>query len=173
MADQNGSLLERVNEILPSLAATAANLNEASRKLSAVIDRIDDALQRLNLGVTAWVVVQDGENDDRGGSEYWSENLGYSRTGRKWGLVLQKVEGDHQYPESEQCEHWPFTEAPRALRIRAATKIPKLLKELDRAAQEMVKKVSASIDKTAPILEALEESSRPQRPIKKKLGGRS
>ena len=87
--------------------------------------------------------------------------------------VLIDVEGDHQYPESEQCERWPFNEAPRALRIRAATKIPKLLKELDRAAQEMVKKVSASIDKTAPILEALEESSRPQRSIKKKPGGRS
>ena len=61
MFNQNDSLSERVNELLPSLAATAANLNEASKKLSAVIERIDDALQRLNLGVTAWVTVQGGD----------------------------------------------------------------------------------------------------------------
>ena len=48
----------------PSLAATATNLNEASKELSEVIERIDDALQRLNLGVTAWVKVQGDNTSD-------------------------------------------------------------------------------------------------------------
>ena len=168
MPNQNNSLLERVNELLPSLTATAANLNEASKKLSAMINRIDDALQRLNLGVTAWVKVRGG--DDPSNGFYWSEDLGYSRTGRKWGLVLKKGEGNYQdHPDSDNYEYWPFNEAPRSLRISATTKIPDLLMELDRQAKDMEKQVSESADETMPLVEVLEESARPQRSIKKKL----
>ena len=47
MTNQDDSLVQRVDELFPSLAATAANLNKASKELSAVIDHIDGVLQRL------------------------------------------------------------------------------------------------------------------------------
>ena len=173
MSDQNDSLSERVNELLPSLAATAANLNDASKKLSELIERIDDALQRLNLGVSAWVTVQCGDDVDDSAVYSWSEQLGYNRIGRKWGLTLRRIEGYEGTLESIEEEKWPFNDAPRSLRIMAVPKIPELIKKLDREAQEMVEQVSASINSAAPLVEAIEISAHPQRPIKKKLRGRS
>ena len=54
------------------------------------------------------------------------------------------------------------------LRIRAITKIPDLLKELDREAKKLATQVSESINKTEPLVEAIEKSMHPQRSIKKK-----
>ena len=169
MADQeHGSLVERVDSLLPSLAANAANLNEASQSLSALIDQLDGALQRLNLGVTAWTVMLHGGNAI---DSAWSEDLGYGRTGRKsWGLMLRKMEEHFGDPDSDQYDEWPFNEAPRELRIRAVKHIPNLLKKLDEASQELVKNLSASIEGTAAIVGALEQAARPQRAIKGKPG---
>ncbi len=170
MTNQNDSLSERVSELLPSLAATAADLNDASKKLSAVITRIDDALQRLNLGVTAWVTVQGGAHNN--GLYFWAEALGYSRIARKWGLTLRRRSGFEGDGELDEDENWAFNDAPRSLRIMAVPKIPELIKELDRKAKEVAEQISASVDETVPLVEAIEISARPQRSIKKKLGGR-
>ena len=176
MSDEKNSLVGRVTEPLSSLAATAADLNQASQKLSAVIDRIDGALQRLNLGVAAWVVVTEGGPAVEGrGSQYWSEDLGYGRTGRKsWGLMLRKGGMDIQHiPDSEEYDQWPFNEAPRELRLRAVKYIPALLKKLDEESQKLAAKLSASIDGTVAIVDTLEEAANPQRSIKGKSGRRS
>ena len=173
MFNQNDSLSGRVNELLPSLAGTAANLNDASKKLSAVIERIDDALQRLNLGVTAWVTVQGGTRNK--GLYFWVEELGYSRIARKWGLTLRRragFEGAAVLDDLDEDENWPFNDAPRSLRIKAVPKIPELIKELDREAKEVAEQISASVNETAPLVEAIEISAPPQRSIKKKLRGR-
>ena len=169
-SQEHDSLVESVDSLLPSLAATAANLNKASKSLSALIERIDGALQRLNLGVSAWIVMsQGGSGIDGYGSQYWSEDLGYSRTGRKtWGLMLRKGTEDFSIPNSEQYDEWPFNEAPRELRIRAVKHIPNLLKKLDDASEEMVRNLSASIEGTAAIVGALEQAAHPQRSIKGK-----
>ena len=160
-------------ELLPSLAASAANLHEASNKLSALIERIDHALQRLNLGVSAWVTVDCGDDAGKSGTGYfWSEKLGYDRIGRKWGLALRRIEGCEALPESRDDEKWLFNDAPRPLRIKAVRKIPELIRELDQEAREMVGQVAGSIDATVPVVEGIELSARPQRSIKKKLGGR-
>ena len=165
---EHDSLVERVDSLLPSLAATAAKLNEASKSLSALIDRIDGALQRLNLGVTAWTVVAQGENGNEGG---WSEDLGYDRNSRKsWGLMLRKVVEYYGHTDLDEYAEWPFNEAPRELRIRAVKQIPNLLKKLDEASQEIVKNLSDSLEGPVAFVDALEQAARPQRAIKGKPG---
>jgi len=173
MSSQHDSPPESVHELLPSLAATAANLNEASEKLSQLIERFDHALQRLNLGVSAWVTLQRGEEVDGSVVRFWFEQLGYGRMGRKWGLTLRRVEGLEGALESTEEEKWFFNDAPRSLRIMAVPKIPELLQKLDREAREMVEQVSTSISSAAPLVQAIELSAKPQRSVKKKLGGRS
>ena len=173
MSNQHDSFPERVSKQLSSLVATAASLNEASKKLSELIERIDEALQRLNLGVPAWVTVEGGGQTFTGAMSFWSEDLGYIRNGRKWGLTLRRTEGWEGQDELTEHETWRFNDAPRTLRIKAITKIPELMEKLDREAREMAKQVSASIDETVPLVEAIEVSARPQRSIKRKLGGRS
>ena len=168
MPNRNDSLIERVGELLPSLAATAANLNNASKELTKVIERLDGALQRLNLGVPAWVELHGHSLPDN--STSWSEELGYSKIERKWGLTLRKTRNDHFLDEFEVLDAWPFNEAPRDLRLRALGKIPKLLKELDRVAQMMAEEISESIDGTVTLAKAIEESAPPQRAIKGQPG---
>ena len=126
-----------------------------------------------NLGVSAWVTVQCGDDVDNSAVYSWSEQLGYNRIGRKWGLTLRRIEGYEGKLESIEEEKWPFNDAPRSLRIMAVPKIPELIKKLDGEAREMVEQVSASINSAAPLVEAIEISALPQRSIKKKLGGRS
>ena len=174
MSNQDDSLSERVSEVLPSLAATAANLNEASKQLSAVIERIDDALQRLNLGVTAWITVQ--AVSENNGRHFWIEELGYGRIARKWGLTLRRRAGFESaagVDELDEDDNWAFNDAPRSLRIKAIPKIPELITELDREAKELAKQISASVSETVPLVEAIEISEHPGRSSKKKLGGRS
>ena len=172
MANQeHGSLVERVDSLLPSLAANAAKLNESSKSLSAQVDRIDGALQRLNLGVAAWTVVSQGEDGPGCG---WTEDLGYDRDSRKsWGLMLRRVVEYYGDPASTEYADWPFNEAPREFRIRAVKHIPNLLKNLDEASQEIVNRLSDSIERTAAFGDALEQVARPQRSIKEKPGRRS
>ena len=170
MSNQNDSLpLKRAIELPPSLAATAANLNNVSKELTQLVERLNGALQRLNLGVTAWVELN-GYSDN---STTWSEELGYSRIGREWGLALRNTKHDHHLDEFEVLDGWPFNEAPRELRVRAIGKIPQLLKKLDQVANGIVEEISESIDVTVPIVKLIEESTHPQRSIKKKSGGQS
>ena len=173
MTNQDDSRLQRVSSQLPSLARNAANLNTASNALSKLIERINLALQRLNLGVPAWVTVARGDNAVRGGIHFWSEDLGYSRIGRKWGLTLRRIEGYEGLPESFEEEEWAFTDAPRPLRIMAVPKIPELIQKLDQEAIAMASQVFDSVDQTKPLVEAIELSAPSQRSIKKKDGGRS
>lgn len=173
MTNQEDSRSERVSRQLPSLAATAANLNAASNELSKLIERIDLALQRLNLGVPAWVTVERGGSAVRGGMYFWLEDLGYSRIGRKWGLTLRRKEGYEDIDGSIEEENWPFNDAPRSLRIKAVPKIPEVIQKLDGEAIEMATQVFASVDQTRSLVEAIEISTPPQRSIKKKLRGQS
>ena len=173
MVNQHDSLSPRVQQLLPSLAATAANLNEVSNKLSQLIERIDGALRRLNLGVPAWVTLEGGGQTFTGAMSFWREELGYIRNGRKWGLTLRRTEGWEGQDELEETETWAFNDAPRPLRIKAITKIPELIEKLDREASEMAERVSSSIDETVPLVEAIEVSAGPQRSIRKKVGGQS
>lgn len=39
---------------LDGLSSTAKTLTEASRRLNSAIEQLDDALKKLNLGITAW-----------------------------------------------------------------------------------------------------------------------
>ena len=177
MPKQNDSLVERVDKLFSSLAATAANLNNTSKELSEVIANIEGALQRLNLGVTAWTVMtQGGSALTSSGSQFESEELGYGRTGRKsWGLMLKKGGMDLQSPVSEEYDEWPFNDAPRELRIRAVQHIPDLLEALERASREMAEKLSVSIAGTAAVAQALAlaANQQQQRSIKGKPGRRS
>jgi hypothetical protein len=143
---------ERVQSAFRKLTVSASNLNSASDDLRVVINELDDALRKLNLGVSAWVKIA---GDDDGRDEYWSRDLGYTRIGRTWGIALREVEGNYNWPDEAKVESWPFNDAPRWLRADAVGKIPDLLEKLADQADGTTKRIKQKATEARELTTAI------------------
>jgi len=140
--------IQRTEAAYKQLAKTATSLNTASDEFGKFIDVLDASLQRLNLGISAWVTITGGEDSQSG--YWWSRDLGYARTGHKWGISLRECKGNIHDPEGDDSEEWFFNEGPRWLRIEAVGKMPDLLEALLKQAEDTIKKIKT---KTAQLQE--------------------
>src|SRR5580698_6597598 len=129
MSSESIPLSERVAASFSKLSSAAKDLNKVSDELGQSIASIDHVLQRLNLGVPTWVQIHGAVNPHTG-DQYWSRDLGYAKINNRWGIALRTREGDYNFPDEEVCESWPFSEAPRWLRVEGIEKVPDLLEEL-------------------------------------------
>ena len=82
MTSNESSLSEKVQASFRELTTAAKNLNQVSDELSQTISFLDAVLQKLNLGVSAWVPVT-GDEDPNG--HYWSRDIGYAKVENHWG----------------------------------------------------------------------------------------
>jgi hypothetical protein len=139
---------ERVQDSYKRLTAAATNLNVASDELGKAIAVLEVALQRLNLGVSAWVRLSGWESENH--FDWWSREVGYTKLRDKWGIALRKMSGNLNFPDDDSVEQWMFNEAPRWMRAEAVGKIPDLLEALLRQAQDTTKVIK---DKTAQAFE--------------------
>jgi hypothetical protein len=136
---------DRVQTSYKQLSLVATSLNAASDELVEAVSVFDAALKKLNLGISAWVLVS-GNNDDDG--EWWSRNIGYMRVGDTWGIALKTADGNYNCPDRDSEEKWLFKDAPRWMRIEAVGKIPDLLEALLKQAEDTTKKIK---DKTEEV----------------------
>jgi hypothetical protein len=144
MNDTNSPDVEKRFETLAEVAST---LNKASDEFSAAITILDDSLQNLNLGLTVWVTYF---NRDKVGPEYDCDQLGYAKIGGKWGLGIRRIAGDGRDDFEELRGEWPFSDAPRAMRMSAVKSIPELIEELTAAAIQTLRDLN---DKTQSVQE--------------------
>ena len=149
---------ERVQNSYKELNVAAKELNSASDGLKEAVSVLDAALQRLNLGVSAWVVL--GSNDD-GQDEWWDRRIGYTKIGKDWRIALSYRRGHYQWPDDDHVEEWAFDDAPRWMRIESVGKIPELLDALITQAKEtagkMKKKTQQVLELGAAMSKALDE----------------
>jgi hypothetical protein len=129
---------ERVQAAYRKLSASATNLNTASDELRIIISVLEDALKKLNLGISTWVKIAGNEESN---GDFWSRNLGYARVGGKWGIALRELSGNQAYDDYEKDESWLFNDAPRWLRIEGVGKIPELLEKLTTQADDTTEKI--------------------------------
>jgi hypothetical protein len=139
---------ERVQDSYKRLASAAKNLNVASDGLGKAISVLEAAIQKLNLGVSAWVRLSGWESEN--GFDWWSREIGYTKLRDRWGIALRKMSGNLNFPDDDLVEQWMFNEAPRWMRAEAVGKIPDLLEALLRQAQDTTKVIK---DKTAQAYE--------------------
>lgn len=144
-------LLDSVNASFSKLSGTAARLNSVSDLLCAQVEKIDAALKRLNLGVRAWVVIRD-EQDEEGNWE--KEELGYTKIGSRWCLTLKAATGNLSEGTDER-QYWSFSDAPRQLRVRAVDHIPTLIERLCTEADKFVQELEPKVRDLTVITEAL------------------
>ena len=132
------STSERLASAYRRLAASAQALNTASEELAKPISQLEEALQKLNIGLDTWETIAGG-HDDHGG--HWRRELGYvSCADGLWHLAIQKREG-HPSWAADEIENWKFNDAPRSLRIEALDKLPDLLEQIIKNSEKTAKKL--------------------------------
>ena len=102
-------------------------MNKVSDELGELIAKIDEALKKLNLGVSVWIKIV-AYGADPGNDEFWeqTDKIGYAKVNGKWGISLRTDQMDVRDGE-ERAEQWLFNDAPRLMRLSAIEKIPELL----------------------------------------------
>ena len=143
---QDSGLQERVSAAFDKLAESAAELNAVSDELGKPIPAIDAALQKLNLGVSAWV-----EFDKRSDPEYerfWDRSIGYARVSGTWGIAIRSRNG---FFDDFETDEWRFNDAPRSYRLEALDKLPELLEQLARVANETASELKRRLASTKQV----------------------
>ena len=143
--------VSKISSTFETLSKTAKKLNDESDKLAKTIEKLDLALQVLNLGVPAWVQFDKwcGEDDSEGYYE-----VGYDKSMGSWGLCLRSF-ASNDHTGAENSNTWAFNGAPRELRIRAVSHVPKLIEALDKAASHLVQDLSEKNNDADLIAQAL------------------
>ena len=156
-SSQLDPLRRRVSAAFERLVASAAELNAVSDQLAKPISAIEAALKRLNLGVTAWITFQSilhDSEDYRDNHEYHEICcIGYAKISQRWGLAISHattVDG-----EAVKQEEWPFSDAPRALRLEALEKLPELLEKLAESSSETATTLKKRIALTQQVADTI------------------
>ena len=128
------------SESFQQLAQTASLLNAQTVRLAKVVDSLDEALKKLNLGVSAWILVTSWSTDLNDFDEEW---FGYTKLKDKWGLAIKLVSGNLQHIDEASESILAFSDSKRETRIRAVKHIPDLLIELNKQAAMMTTSLAA------------------------------
>jgi len=152
MPTNAGARSATLSSSFEELKAAAAALNQSSDEFSHGVEKLDDALRDLNLGVTAWVTCVNYQDPQQ--PQFTTvHQLGYAKVGNRRGLALRVVEYDGM-DEDDDGEHvsdeWLFGDAPREMRLTAIEHVPSLVKALVKATKAMAGTVA---EKAAVALE--------------------
>jgi len=150
------SAVDRVRTSYKQLAIAARTLNSASDELSVATSVLDAALERLYLGISAWVQISGGDDEDS--SYWWGRDIGYTRIKDAWRIALRTRSGYVDQPDEDSEEQWPFAEAPRWMRIEAVAKFPELLDALLKQTQDTTTKLKKRAEQTIELAVAMSEA---------------
>jgi len=121
------------------LIQSSTNLNVVTDELGRAIREIDETLQTLNLGISAWVTVQE--------SSVRTIQIGYTKVGDNWGLAFKEI-----YTSSNERQVWLFNHSPRSLRIEHAGKISEVFDALHQRCVEFTAQIWKRVDEVKEIL---------------------
>ena len=159
-------LRKRVSTAFEKLVASAAELNAVSDELAEPVSSIEAALQRLNLGVSAWILFKSIHDDIEDRYEYrGSSYLGYAKVSQQWGLAIRYEATIDGAPHEE--EEWRYSDAPRAYRLEALEKLPELLDKLVETSGKTAAKLRKTITVTKQVAETMSKIA-PSRPARRK-----
>lgn len=151
----------KIQSNFQALSKIAPSLNSASDELTRVVDKLDEALKKLNLGLTAWVNFVDRlPNVD---FPYDCDQIGYCKVNGRWGISLRHVWGRDWDDDNEEGP-WPFSEAPREMRLRSVDKLPELIESLNEKASETTKKIQEKTKEVGELAAAIEQAAQVRLP---------
>jgi hypothetical protein len=142
--------------LLAELTKNAAEFNRATDSINSLIERFEDTLRNLQLGIETWIyhppLYSDECEVDCGGGEMGEGSvdtqLGFTKRAGEWGLALRNVV--YRRHEEDNWEflrvdsEFPLRDASRQLRINALGQFPELLRELNRQVKDVIKAIEAA-----------------------------
>ena len=146
---------------LKDLEPLSKRLNTASDELSQTLQTIQDRVNALGIGLEVWVTdpplnesewrdILDRDTEPTGAREFSTAELGYSRSGEGWALLVRyrrHVEGPNEYgtPTLETYDDnmpvIPLLRAAREIRVAAVKVIPTLIEALEAQARSVIERV--------------------------------
>lgn len=119
------------------LQTSSVRLQAASDRLGKQMSGVEAGLQRLNLGIEAWVAVDP------------HTLFGYARIGTgRWRLAIQTVNDGAQWIR-------PLEECPRVVRVAAVPLLPVLFTELAEAAERLLPELEKAANLAQEIATAM------------------
>lgn len=155
---QQNPLRERVSTAFEKLVASAAELNTVSDEIATPISAIEETLQKLNLGVSAWTPFKLIRDDFDLYRE--TRDIGYTKVSQRWGLAIRRTKGFDGQPE--HSEEWHFNDAPRAYRLEALEKLPELIEQLAETSGKTAAKLRKGITLTKQVAETISRMAPPK-----------
>jgi hypothetical protein len=149
----NPTKIETIQTHFQALSSAATSLNAASDELTKTVDVLDEALRKLNIGLTLWVTISTWSEEERAGED----QIGYCKVSGKWGIALRYIWGFHAASLDEVDGLWLFNEAPRDLRLAGVDKIPELIEALGKEASETTKQVQEKTKRVRELASVIEK----------------
>jgi hypothetical protein len=145
------SKITKIQTHFQALSSAATSLNTASDELTKVVGVLDDALRKLNVGLTVWVTVSRWSDDLRHGED----QIGYCKLNGKWGIALCTSWNDDAGGEDTVDGMWLFNDAPRELRLAGVDKIPEVIQALGEEAAETTKRIQQKTEEVRELAGAI------------------
>jgi hypothetical protein len=141
------SKVSKVQTYFQTLASVAPALNAASDELTRSVGILDEALKKLNIGLSVWVPFRYREPDESP-DVYDRDQIGYAKVEGQWGIALIRIWGNESADVHHQEGPWLFNYAPRELRLLGVDTIPEVIDALGKEAWATTKRLQ---DKTRDV----------------------
>jgi hypothetical protein len=151
----------KVQTHFKALSSVSTSLNTASDELVKAVSVLDEALKKLNVGLTVWVTFRSRGVEDW---EYDDDQIGYGKVNGKWGITLRRIWGDNRNDNHDDEGPWLFNEAPRDMRLASVDKIPELIEALSKEASDTTKKIQEKTLEVRELARAIEYPEKPPAP---------
>lgn len=162
------SNVEKAQTHFQELSSSASSLNAASDELTRVVSVLEEALSKLNIGLTVWVTFRSRAVHP---PEYDMDQIGYSKINGKWGIAIRHVWGDVQIDEHGEDAPDLFNNAPREMRLSSVDKIPELIEELGKQALETTKRVEQKTNEVRELASIIEKMANEPRRAERSMKG--
>ncbi len=163
------SKIAKIQAHFQALSSAATSLNATSDELAKVVGVLDDALRKLNIGLTVWITVSKWMEDERCGED----QIGYAKVNGKWGIALRYIWGDHALSLDEVDGLWLFNDAPRELRLAGVDNLPQVIEALSEEAFETTKKVQEKTKEVRELANIIEKMANEPRRAERSIKGAS
>jgi hypothetical protein len=139
--------LQRARRVAPDLASATNAVNSA-------LERVEEALTSLNLGVSASVDLYPAFTWDPGD---WRQKLRFGKDGSVWRLLLEgHTVGDYGDEEDDPTQS-PLLSASKEIRLRAIERLPALINALVAVAEAQIGEFRTAAEKAEAIVTAIAE----------------
>lgn len=146
---------ERISVSYKKLASISPELHSAAKELSKTVNALNEALEPMSLGVSAWHTIAHSEDEN---GNYWSRSIGYTKVSHEWGIALRETSGNEHY-DSHDEQVWAFSKAPRWMVIESIAKLPELFETLIERVKETTEKLRARTQQANELVAAVKAAA--------------